>query len=184
MSTAERLHGLRLLLGGQQLAPSTKQFWSAPQLEPGIPRGVVVELLGPCKTEWVIQFLAMHPEFKIFWAERDQSILPTALRQRGLDLTKITFGTFGKNLVQPLRRIIQSQSFEVILAPNLFEEIKVFQAFQLFTEKANSTLFLFGENEPSPAWPISLQLDIHKLNIHKGDHNKFAIEVLKQKHGK
>ncbi len=178
MATAEKINALRLILGEQKTAVH-KEFWQAPALPSGIPRGVIVELLGCCRTEWLIQFLVMHPEFKIFWVEKEQRILPTALQQRGLDLTKITFGTFGSNLVQPIRRIIQSRNFEVILAPNLFTEIKVFQAFQIFTEKSNVTLFLFGDKVASTAWPISLQLDINKNN-----QGGFVIEVLKQKHGK
>lgn len=178
MATAEKLNALRLILGEQKITVH-KEFWQAPALPSGIPRGVIVELLGRCKTEWLIQFLVMHPEFKIFWIEKEQSILPTALQQRGLDLTKITFGTFGSQLVQPVRRVIQSQNFEVILAPNLFTEIKVFQAFQIFTEKSNTTLFLFGDKVASTAWPISLQLDIDK-----DDAGNFTIDILKQKHGK
>ncbi len=178
MSAAEKVKALRLILGGA-CAPSSKEFWDAPALEGGVPRGVIVELLGPYKTEWLIQFLAGYPDFKIFWAQRDQAILPTALHQRGLDLTKITFGILGKQMTQSLRRTLQSQSFQIVIAPNLFEEIKIFQAFQLFTEKSNSTLFLLGDKKPSMAWPISLQLEIHK-----GTDQDFRIEILKQKHGK
>ena len=177
MSTAEKISALRLILGGAQ-APSNKEFWEAPSLETGVPRGVIVELLGPYKTEWLIQFLAGHKSFRIFWAQRDEAILPTALHQRGLDLTKITFGILGKDMTQSLRRTLQSQSFQIVIAPSVFEEIRIFQAFQLFAEKSNSTLFLMGDKKPSTAWPISLQLEIHK-----GADQQFEIEILKQKHG-
>lgn len=178
MATAEKLNALRLIIGGQNQV-SDKEFWTAPELPSGVPRGVIVELLGPYKTEWTVQFLAMHSTLKTFWAEKERSVLPTALKQRGVDLGQVKFGTFAADMVQPLRRIIQSQCFDVILAPNAFEEMRIFQAFQLFTEKSNSTLFLFGNKTPSPAWPISLQLEIHK-----GSTTSFEIEILKQKHGK
>ncbi len=178
MSTAEKISALRLILGGGQ-PTANKEFWTAPSLETGVPRGVIVELLGPYKTEWLIQFLAGHRQFRIFWAQRDEAILPTALYQRGLDLTKITFGILGKDITHSLRRTLQSQSFHIVIAPSVFEEIRIFQAFQLFTEKSNSTLFLMADKKPSTAWPISLQLEIHK-----GRDQQFEIEILKQKHGK
>ncbi len=179
MSVAEKLQSLRLILGDRQ-GLSQKEYFTAPQLgSDTVPKGALVELLGNYKVEWAVRFIALHPEIKVFWAEKDQSILPTALHQRGVQLSQLTFATLSKDFVQALRRVIQSQVYGLILAPNLFEEIKIFQAFQLFTEKSNSTLFLFGKEKPSAAWPISLQLEINK-----GEDEDFEIEVLKQKHGK
>lgn len=179
MSVAEKLGALRLILGHKQ-GLSEKEYLFAPSLEDQvIPRGAVVELIGSYKFEWIAHFLAQHPDFHIFWAERDPSILPTALHQRGVNLSHITFALLGDNFVTSLRRAIQSQAFQIVLAPNLFDEIKVLQAFQLFTEKSNSTLFLFGKNKASTAWPISVQ-----LQIEKGENGKFEIEILKQRHGK
>jgi hypothetical protein len=178
MSTALKLQHLRQAIGAiEHVGP--KEFWTAPNLSCGIPRGVVVELLGPKRTEWFIQFLKMHQDLKTFWAEKEQQVLPTAIQQRGVDLNRITFGVLGDDSVKSLRRVIQSQLFPVILAPNQFSEIKVFKAFQLFTEKSNSTLFLMGNRTASNAWPISLQLEIHPA-----DKNQFQIEIIKQKHGK
>ncbi len=177
MSVAEKLNSLRLILGEQK--SFRKDYLSAPGLlENIVPQGALVELLGSYKTEWAVQFIAGHPEMKVFWAEKDQSVLPTALHQRGVSLSQITFATLSKDLVPALRRAIQSQVYGIVLAPNIFEEIKIFQAFQLFTEKSNATLFLFGGEKPSTAWPISLQLEIHKSGF-----NEFQIEILKQKHG-
>lgn len=179
MSVAEKLGNLKLILGSQ-FTSSEKEYLSAPQLrDKTISRGIVAELLGDYKVEWLAQFLAQHPELKVFWAERDQSILPTALHQRGVHLSQVTFAILGKDFVQPLRRAIQSQVFSIVIAPHLFPEIKILQAFQLFTEKSNCTLFLLGKDKPSNAWPISLQLQIEKDEDHT-----FAIEILKQRYGK
>lgn len=178
MAASERIQELKLLIGGFEELRS-KEYWSAPNLPGGIPRGVIVELLGPWRTEWFLQFLKMHPEFKTFWAEKKQHVLPTAIEQRGVDLSSIFFATLGDDVVTPLRKVIQSQLYEVVLAPTQFSEIKIFKALQLFTEKSNCTLFLLGDKKPSNAWPISLQLDIHK----KDDEN-FQIEILKQRHGR
>ena len=180
MSVAEKLGNLRLLLGHQLISSSEKQFLPAPQLGSNIvPQGSIVELLGDYKIEWLSQFLAFHPDLKVFWAERSPSILPTALHQRGVKLSQITFAILGQDLVQPLRRALQSQVFSVVIAPQMFTEIKILQAFQLFAEKSNCILFLLGQEQASNAWPISLQ-----LQINKGEKQQFEIEILRQRHGK
>lgn len=180
MSMAEKLGNLRLLLGHQLISSFEKEYLSAPQMDSNIiPKGAVVELLGNYKIEWLVQFMAQHNDVKTFWAEKEQSILPTALHQRGVNLSQVTFAILGQNLVQPLRRAIQSQVFSILIAPSLFTEIKVLQALQFFTEKSNCTLFLLGKDQPSNAWPIFLQ-----LQIEKGTDQDFEIEVLKQRHGK
>ena len=66
-----------------------------------------------------------------------------------------------------------------MIAPNSFEELRVFRAFQLITEKSNNTLFLVGQKNPSTAWPIALQLDISQ-----DKEKKFKLEVLKQRYGR
>jgi hypothetical protein len=180
MSVAEKLGNLRLILGHQLISSCEKQYLSAPQLGGGIvAQGSVVELLGGYKIEWLSQFLAQHPDLKVFWAERSSSILPTALHQRGVNLSQITFAILGQDFVQPLRRAMQSQVFSVVIAPQLFSEIKILQAFQLFAEKSNCVLFLLGQEQASSAWPISLQ-----LQIEKGQQQVFEIEVLRRRHGK
>lgn len=178
MAASERIQELKLLIGDFQELRS-KEYWAAPDLPGGIPRGVIVELLGPWRTEWFLQFLKMHPEFKTFWAEKNQQVLPTAIVQRGVNLESIFFATLGQDIVTPLRKVIQSQLYEVVLAPTQFTEIKIFKALQLFTEKSNCTLFLLGDKTPSTAWPISLQLEIHKK-----DDTHFDIQILKQRHGR
>lgn len=159
-----------------------REAWPAPGLPDGVPKGAVVEILGPQKFEWLIQFLKEHPELKVFWAEKTQQVLPTALSQRGLDLRQISFGILGDDCFVSLRKIIQSQVYEIILAPNLFKDLKMFRAFQLLTEKANNTLFLVGQKTPCTAWPISLQLQISKNAPANAE--KFSIEILKQKYGR
>ncbi len=178
MAATDRIKELKLLINAADLT-LPRESLVAPGLSEGIPRGAIVELLGPSRTEWFIQFLKAHPERRTFWAEREQQILPTAIHQRGVDLRKITFAILGTDSVPSLRKVIQSQTYDFILAPNKFAEIKVFQAFQLFTEKANNTLFLLGDKTPSVAWPIALQLEINQR-----DDESFHIEILKQKYRK
>jgi hypothetical protein len=179
MGASEKVQKLRLILGGLQ-EPQAREILCAPHLSCGVPKGVIVELLGPARTEWFLQFLKLHPEFRVFWCEREQSILPTAIHQRGIDLRRITFGLLGEDLKRPLRRVMQSQLYQVLLAPNVFSEINTFKALQLLTERTNSTLFLLGKKTPSLAWPISMQLEIGR----GANQGEFKIDILKQKHGK
>jgi hypothetical protein len=183
--SAERIKHLKLVIGAVDVT-IPREAWPASGLNEGVPKGAVVEILGPQKFEWLISFLKQNPELKIFWAEKTQSVLPTALSQRGIDLSRVSFGVLGEDCFVSLRKIIQSQVYEVILAPNLFKDLKMFRAFQLLTEKANNTLFLAGNKTPSTAWPIALQLEIMraKPDITKDKEKKFHIEVLKQKYGR
>jgi hypothetical protein len=175
-SGSQRIRELKLLIGGLE-SPTLRESYPCQNLPCGVPKGAIVELLGPAKTEWLLQFLRENESLRIFWAEREQSVLPTAIHQRGVDLQRITFGILGKDPTIALRRIIQSQLYPVVIAPNQFEELRVFKAFQLLTEKSNSVLFLMGQRAPSNAWPISLQMEIHRQG------ESFQIEVLRQKYG-
>lgn len=169
-----------------EAALGPQEFWVAPSCPGGVPRGVVVELLGPARNEWLLSFLKQNSDLQIFWAEREARILPTAIQQRGVDLGRVSFGLFADDLLVPLRKVIQSQCFEVVVAPNVWSDIKVFKAFQLFAEKAQSTLFLMGEREASTAWPISLQLQIHHAKGELGDEpnpDEFSLKVLRRKYG-
>ena len=178
MALAEKIQHLKLIIGAVDVTVA-REAWVAPGLADGVPKGAIVEILGTKKFEWFIQFLKQHPEIRTFWAERNQQVLPTALQQRGLDLKQVTFGLLGSDSFVSLRKIIQSQVYEIIIAPNSFEELRVFRAFQLITEKSNNTLFLVGQRNPSTAWPIALQLDISQ-----DKEKKFKLEVLKQRYGR
>ena len=101
MAAADRIKELKLLINAADLT-LPRESLVAPGLSQGIPRGAIVELLGPSRTEWFIQFLKAHPERRTFWAEREQQILPTAIHQRGVDLRKITFAILGTDSVPSL----------------------------------------------------------------------------------
>lgn len=195
-ATAEKIQHLKLMIGAVDVT-LPRESWSAPGLTEGIPKGAVVEILGPQKFEWFIAFLCAHPELDVFWAERAPGVLPTALYQRGVDLGRVTFGILGDDCFVSLRKILQSQVFPVVLAPAGFSELRQLQSFQLLTEKNHNTLFLAAEpgavasaaaSGPSPAWPIALQLDIHGAphagmpgEIHLSE-ERFQIEVLRRRY--
>lgn len=166
----QKIQNLKLLLGGLE-SFSPREFLKAPLLEDGLPKGQIIELIGNGRTEWLLQFLSAEKETQVFWCESEQRILPLALQQRGLDLHRLTFGVFKEKLAQPLRKIIQSQAYEYVVAPNDIQALKVYQALQLLTEKTGTTLFLLARKKLSDAWPIAMQIQIQQSKV----------KVLKQK---
>ncbi|MBC7420639.1 MAG: hypothetical protein H7328_07920 [Bdellovibrio sp.] len=175
MGRAELLQELREKTGMIEL--TDKEFWNAPYFPSGVAKGIVVELLGNGRTEWLLQLFKMHPQHYIFWCERETLANPTAFQQRGVNLERIKFVSSKGDLQQPLRLALDSQFYPFIVAPNNFEDIKTFQRFNLLAEKSKSTLFLLADKSFSTAWPISLQLEI------SSSAEGFKIDIQRQKHG-
>ena len=114
-----------------------QRSWIAPGWIAGIPRGGVIEIRGSHSAEWFIEFLKLNPELGVFWADRTHQAMS-------------------------LRRVMQSQLFEVLLAPNKYYDKKTLLALQIFAEKSNTTLFLFSVDNRIRTLPITLQLEITK----------------------
>jgi hypothetical protein len=176
MAGSEKLRALKMLVGAMQ-SPILRECYKCDTVPDGVPKGAIIELLGPQKTAWLLEFLKQNDSGKIFWAERDQSVLPTAIHQRGVDLRRITFGLLGEQPTISLRRVIQSQLYPFVIAPNSFSEIRVFKAFQLLTEKSRVSLFLIGGKQACSAWPIAMQLEIRRSQ------HELKVSVLRNKRG-
>jgi hypothetical protein len=175
MGKAELLADLRERTKSLEL--SEKEFWKAPEFSGGIAKGIVVELLGNARTEWLLQFFCQYPDHYIFWCERDSFINPTAIHQRGVGLPRIKFVNSSGDLQPVLRLALESQFYPFLIAPNRLTDIKAFQRLSLLAEKSKSTVFLLAEQKFSQAWPISLQLEINFSE--KG----LSVQVQRQKHG-
>lgn len=170
------LHDLREKIGAIQ-GHLKRGTLSHSAFAAGIPQGALVELVGHQKLEWLCLFFKENPELKVFWAEPQFTLLPTALQQRGVNLDHFLFAETGDQLFKPVRLALRAQVFECIVVPSLFEEEKTLKALQLLSEKANSTVFLLGQ-EPQSSWPISVQL---KISRGPSVENPFSVEVLKYK---
>ncbi|MCC2677808.1 MAG: hypothetical protein K0R29_384 [Pseudobdellovibrio sp.] len=177
MASAEQIRHLKLVINAMDVT-QPRESWQAPGLQDGVPKGAIIELQGPSRFEWFITFLKENPSLNCFWAEKSQSVLPTALHQRGIDLNRITFAVFKEKEFPSLRKVIQSQIFPVVISTHHFNEIKMLQSFQLLTEKSNSSFFMAAEKPVTQNWPVALQLDI------SGKLNHFNIEILKQRYRK
>lgn len=175
MGKMDLIRDLRLKTGN--LIFFDMEFWEAPHFPSKVARGIVVELLGNAKTEWLLQLFKAYPENYIFWCERTCRINPAALYQRGIQLERIQFINTQQDLKQPLRLALESQHYPFIVAPSCFHEIPVLQRLSHLAKTSKSTLFLLSEDKFSTAWPISLQ-----LRINHSSHG-FDILIQKQKHG-
>ncbi len=160
---------------GEFLGTNEREFFRSPGIPLGIPRGAIVEIAGDQKTEWLIQLLRENPALQAIWIEREQTVFPPALQQREVALERVTFSALDE-LYLAVRRVIQSQVFEVVIAPSVFAELRVLKALQLLAEKANATLFLTAKNL-QPAWPISMQLEINKSQETGG----MEVQIVKHK---
>src|SRR5690606_9213142 len=105
----------------------------------GIPKGAVVELLGPSRYEFVAHFLAQHDR-PCLWLQKEFSFFPTALLQRGVDLRKSVFVEAGDNVQWVLKQVLQSQVFPFLVGEDLNVSEKDLRKFQLLAERAGATL--------------------------------------------
>lgn len=179
MSTAfkaDLVRELRRLTGA--IESTNKEFWAAPNFTSGVAKGIVVELSGNAKTEWLLALFKMHSEPFIFWCEKEIKANPTAFYQRGISLERIKFITYTGDLLPALRLALESQHYPFVVAPSYIDDIKTFQRFSLWAEKSKSTLFFLSDHKLSAAWPISLQLDINFSET------GFEIDIVRQKHAK
>src|SRR4051812_40864773 len=110
MASAEQIRHLKLVINAMDVT-QPRESWFAPALVDGIPKGAIIELQGPCRFEWFISFLNQNPSLNCFWAEKEQSVLPTALYQRGIDLNRVTFAVFKEKEFPSFRKVLQSQIY-------------------------------------------------------------------------
>src|SRR5689334_20263017 len=90
-----KLSDLREKLGQLKGTLAPKEFLPCDTVPTGVPRGVICEITGSARTEWILRLLKQHPDLITFWAEEKLSILPTAIHQRGIDLNRILIAETG-----------------------------------------------------------------------------------------
>lgn len=178
MGKPELLRQLRELTGS--MTNTEKEFWASPGFESGVAKGIVAELLGNARTEWLVNFFIANPEPYILWIERESQVLPSALIQRGIKHNRIKFLVSDGDLHVPLRIALESRYYPFVVAPNRMTDVTAFQRIHLLAEKSKSTVFLLGDKKFSQAWPISLQLEItnsedgHQVEVHRQKHGQFV----------
>jgi hypothetical protein len=118
---------------------------------------VICEITGSARTEWTLRLLKQNPSLNTFWAEEKLTILPTAIHQRGIDLTQILLAETGDLLFQTLRKALKSKLFDCVVLPGVIHEIKILKALQLFARESNAAVFFLSKAQKN-AWAIPFQL--------------------------
>jgi len=160
MPARQSIQELRARIGSLERAEKENHSWS--MVSGGIPRGGLVEICGHGKTEAVARLLAEHAQAPVAWIEKDFSLLPSALAQRGVPLDKIFFVEAKAECAWAAALVLRSQVFSFVVYNAPFGEEKELRRFQLLAERSRSTMLLLTEEKPSLAWPIALSLEMEQ----------------------
>lgn len=153
------LSELREKLGKFNGTPLQKEFLECDSVSGGIPRGVICEIMGSARTEWVLRLLKQNSHLTTFWAEEKLTVFPTAIQQRGVDLDRILMAEVHENLFPALRKALKSRLFDCVVLPGVIEEVKVLKALQLFARESNTCVFFLSEKVRN-AWAIPFQIQV------------------------
>jgi len=137
-----------------------QEFLECQKIPGGVPRGVICEITGTARTEWMISLLCENPKLITFWIEDRLSILPTAMHQRGVDLSRILIAEAGDKLFQALRKALRSQLFDCVVLPGIVEDMKMLKALQLFARESNAAVFFLSQVAKN-AWAIPFQISVN-----------------------
>lgn len=152
------LQDLRARIGALEKFSRRERFpYSA--LPEGLPRGGLVEIAGPGKTECVVRFLAENPELSAAWVEKTLSIYPPAIAQRRRGLERIFFVEAGAETAWAASTVLRSRLFPIVVYHAPYGCERELRRFQLLAEKAEATVLLLAGREPHAAWPIALSLE-------------------------
>lgn len=158
------------------LVPTEREFLICDSVPIGVPRGVICEVIGSARTEWILNLLKQNSNLNTFWVEDQLTILPTAIHQRGINLSRVLMAEAGDKLFQTLRKGIRSKLFDCVVLPGEIEELKTLKALQLFARESNASVFFLSKNAKQ-AWAIPFQIDVN-WNQNGRD---YTVEVLKSK---
>lgn len=163
------LQELRARLGAWE-SHTQKETLPFSRLPNGLPRGSLVEITGPGKTENVATLLAENATLRCAWIESHFSLLPSALPQRKVNLETIFFVEGGTECAWAAATVLRSGLFPIVVYHAPYGEERELRRFQLLAEKASSTMILLGSKPQERAWPIraSLASEGRRLKLIRG----------------
>ena len=153
-----------------------REFLTCDLISEGVPRGVLCEITGSARTEFILTLLKQNPHLNTFWAEEHLTILPTAIHQRGVNLERILMAETGEMLFQSLRKALKSRLFDCVVLPGAIEEVKMLKALQLFARESNAYVFFLSKILKS-VWAIPFQVETEWEN----GINSVVVKVVKSK---
>lgn len=147
-------------------------------LDVGIPKGAVVELLGPARYEFIANFLAEQNR-PCLWVQKEFNFFPTALLQRGIDLGQSVFVEAGDDVAWVLKQALQAQVFPFIIGEDFSLQEKELRKMQLLAERSGSS-FLHLCSDYRPSWVPMLSLNIEQRLRADGELG-FSAQVLRKR---
>jgi hypothetical protein len=139
-----------------------KESLSSSYLTSGIPKGAITEISGAGKTEFVLKFLAEHPELKVAWVEKSFSAYPVGFLQRNVSLGRMFFVEAAQNTNWVALQVLRAQIFSVVVIYSDEIDIKALRRIQIASEKCQATT-IWLSTKPSASWPVSLQLKVQRF---------------------
>lgn len=127
----------------------------------GFPKGSVVEIFGPGKTEFLVKFLAENKGLRVAWIEPQITIYPFAFLQRDVDLSRILFVEADKENVWATLQILQAQIFQVVALSFQNFDDRNLRKIQLAAEKSQALVVLLNK-ESTASWVPSVQLHVER----------------------
>lgn len=156
--------------------PVARETFTFGLLPEGIPIGAITEISGRGKTEFVVRFLAEHPEFTVAWLEKSFSAYPFAFLQQNIDLKKILFLEGSREIEWCIYQSLRSQSFDVVVSYCEEMSLRSLRRIQLQAEKSHSA-FLWLTDGPKNSWPVYQRVAVCREN------GKLVPVVLKMRGG-
>lgn len=133
--------------------PVARETFTFCLLPEGIPIGAITEVSGRGKTEFIVKFLAEHPEFTVAWIEKSFSVYPFSFLQQNIDLKKILFLEGASEIEWCIYQSLRSQAFDVVVSYCEDISLRSLRRIQLQAEKSRSA-FLWLTDGPKNSWPV------------------------------
>lgn len=162
------LTALRAQIGAVDLSQQSASFTSS-SIQSHIPCGTLVEIVGPARTQLMVDILAERhaaAEALTLWVESDFSVYPIGLQQNGVNLSRLLFVECEKESSWVLGQALQAQIFPILIAANFNFHEKELRRFQLMSERARATTFLLSEKRQQSWVPqLVLEAEGNEVNV-------------------
>jgi hypothetical protein len=161
MNPAPDLKSLRALISAVE-NPMERERYAFSKIPEGIPRGILTEITGLKKVEFVLKFLAENKRLRVAWIEEELTIYPLAFLEHQVSLSRVLFIEAKKNASWSAFQILSSGFFEcVVMTPQKQFDQRTLRRFQLEAEKSHAGIFFLTE-KPHGGWPISLKIAVNE----------------------
>lgn len=156
------LMALKALVGAT-CAPNERKFFHFSQMGQGIPQGIIVEVCGLGKTEFIVKLLRENYHLKAAWVEKEVTLNPCAFVQKGVSPDNILFVEPKEYDVWVLLQLLNSQLFPIIICQTIDDE-KLLRRLMLTCEKSGSTIFMLSSHFQK-SWTVKMQIEVARMGF-------------------